>query len=115
MKWSSKNFVEVLILEETSCFKHSKISGENQSRTSEERAAFTRELAPLFKIKRVTCGVMKLDGFQIVVSKVDKKVFYVKGFELLLIAEFLPSGVMKWQPTVQKEVQDAYDLMMTSK
>ena len=58
---------------------------------------------------------MKLDGFQIVVSKVDKKVFYVKGIELLLIAEFLSSGVMKWQPIVQKQIQDTYDLMMTSK
>ena len=87
----------------------------NVSRTPEERAAFIRELAPLYKVKRAACEVMQLEGFQIVVSKVDKKVFYVKGFELLLIAEFLPSGVMKWQPIVQKEVQDAYDLMMTSK
>ena len=58
---------------------------------------------------------MQIDGFQIVNSKVDKKVFYVKEIELLLIAEFLPSGVMKWQSFVQKQVQDAYDLMMTSK
>ena len=58
---------------------------------------------------------MRIDGSQIVVSKIDKKLFYVKGSELLLIAEFLPSGIMKWQPTVQKEVQDAYNLMMTSK
>ena len=58
---------------------------------------------------------MNLDDSQIVVSKVDNKVFYVRGSELLLIAEFLSSGIMKWQHTVQKEVQDAYDLMMTRK
>ena len=86
----------------------------NVSRTPEERVAFTRELAPLFKVKRAACEVMQIDGFQIVVSKVDKKVLYVKGFELLLIAEFLLSGILKWQLAVQKEVQDAYDLMMTT-
>ena len=58
---------------------------------------------------------MQIDGSQVVVGKVDKKVFYVKGIGLLLFAKFLSSGIMKWQPTFQKEVQDAYDLVMTKK
>ena len=61
------------------------------------------------------CEVMQIDGSQVVVSEVDKKVFYINGIVLFLITEFLPSEIMKWQSTVQKESQDSYDLMMTRK
>ena len=58
---------------------------------------------------------MNLDGTQVVVNKITKKVYYVEGFELRLICEYLPTGIMRWSPDVIQTVQDAYTILMESR
>ena len=87
----------------------------NISKTPEERAHFKKHLDPLFKAKRALCSTMNLDGTQVVVNKITKKVYYVEGFELRLICEYLPIGIMRWSPDVIQTVQDAYTILMESR
>ena len=58
---------------------------------------------------------MNLDGTQVVVNKITKKLYYVEGSELRLICELLPSGVMQWTPDVIQSVQDAYATFMVDR
>ena len=55
---------------------------------------------------------MNLDGTQVVVNKITKKLYYVQGSELRLVCELLPSGVMQWTPDDIQSVQDAYATFM---
>ena len=87
----------------------------NISKTPEERAHFKKYLDPLFKAKRALCSTMNLDGTQVVVNKITKKLYYVEGSELRLICELLPSGVMQWTPDVIQSVQDAYATLMVGR
>ena len=58
---------------------------------------------------------MNLDGTQVVVNKITKKLYYVEGSELRLVCELLPSGVMQWTPDVIQSVQDAYATIMVGR
>ena len=58
---------------------------------------------------------MNLDGTQVVVNKITKKLYYVEGFELRLICELLSSGVMQWTSDVIQSVQDACAALMTGR
>ena len=58
---------------------------------------------------------MKLDGTQVVVNKISKKLYYVEGSEFCIGCELLPSGVMQWTPDVIQSVQDAYAVIMTGR
>ena len=66
----------------------------NISQSPEERANFLCNLAPLFKVKRAICELKNIDGSKVVISKTDKKVFFVEGTELRLVCGLLPSGTM---------------------
>ena len=56
---------------------------------------------------------MKLEGSQVAINKNAKKIYFVNGPEIRLIAELSPSRIMQWQPTIHKEFQDAYEVLMT--
>ena len=47
------------------------------------------------------------------INKNCKKIYFVNGPEIRLIAELSPSRIMQWQPKIHKEFQDAYDVLMT--
>ena len=115
IKFSSSNYAEEFVREHSrnQQFPH-RYDGFwcNISKTPEERAHFKKYLDPLFKAKRVLCSTMNLDGTQVVVNKITKKLYYVEGSELCLICELLSSGVMQWTPDVIQSVQDTYATFM---
>ena len=49
---------------------------------SKERAHFKKYLDHIFKAKRALCSTMNLDGTQVNVNKITKKLYYVEGSEL---------------------------------
>ena len=118
IKFSSSNYAEEFVREHSGNqqFPH-RYDGFwcNISKTPEERAHFKKYLDPLFKAKRVLCSTMNLDGTQVVVNKITKKLYYVEGSELRLVCELLPSGVMQWTPDVIQSVQDAYATLMVGR
>ena len=58
---------------------------------------------------------MNLDGTQVVVNKITKKLYYVEGSELRLVCELLPNGVMQWIPNIIQPLQDAYKTLMAGR
>ena len=84
----------------------------SMSRTPEEREYYRKNLALLFKAKRVICEINDVDGTLIVVDKNDKKVFYVEGSELLLVCKLLPNGSMQWDNDIEQAVRDKYLALM---
>ena len=81
----------------------------NISQSLEERQAFNRNIRPLYKVNRAICKVMGTDDNQIMVSKVDKKVFFVEGTELRLICSLMPSGSMTWDPIIIQQVKERHE------
>ena len=87
----------------------------NISQSPEERANFLRNLAPLFEVKRVIYELKNIDGSKILISKTDKKVFFVEGTELRLVSGLLPSGTMQWESFVDNDVQERYNQLMANR
>ena len=56
--------------------------------------------------------MLNIDDSQVVANKVDNHSLVEIGSELLLIVEYASAGIMKWQSIVQKEIQDAYAILM---
>ena len=56
--------------------------------------------------------MLNIDDSQVVANKVDNHSLVERGSELLLIVEYASAEIMKWQSIVQKEIQDAYDILM---
>ena len=67
----------------------------NQS--GEERVHLKRNFGQLYKVKRVIYEIDNFGSTNVVVSKMDKKVFFVEGIELCLVCSILPSGVVQWE------------------
>ena len=78
------------------------------SKTPEERADYHKNLAPLFKTKRAICETNDIDGAQILVHKIAKKVFFVEGSELRLVCALQPNGSMQWDADITQNVRDKY-------
>ena len=87
----------------------------NVNQVVEERANFKRNFQPFYKVKRAICEIGNFDGTQVVVSKTDKKVFFVEGKELRLVCSILPSGVVQWESYVDKTVTDRYNQIMSNR
>ena len=56
--------------------------------------------------------MLNINDSQIVANKVDNHNLFEIGSELLLIVEYASVGIMTWQSIVQKDIQDAYDILM---
>ena len=85
----------------------------NQS--AEKLINFKRNFEPLYEVKRIICEISNFDGTQIVVSKPDKKVFFVECTELRLVCSILSSGVVQWVSYVDKHVVDRYNEIMSNR
>ena len=87
----------------------------NINQSAEERANFKRNFQPLYIVKRAICEIGNFDGTHVVVSKTDKKVFFVEGKELRLVCSILPSGVVQWESYVDKIVTDRYNQIKSNR
>ena len=87
----------------------------NINQSAEDRANFKRNFQPLYTVKRTICEIGNFDGTQVVVSKTDKKVFFVEGKELHLVCSILLSGVVQWESYVDKIVTDRYNQIMSNR
>ena len=85
------------------------------NKTPEERADYQKNWAPLFKAKRAIYETNDIDGTQIVVHKIDKKVFFVERSELRLVCALLPNGSMQWDIDITHPVRDKYLALMADR
>ena len=57
---------------------------------------------------RILFSTMSLDGTQIMLNKITKKLYYVESYALRLVGELLPNTYMQWAPDGIQTGQDAY-------
>ena len=60
------------------------------------------------KKKRAICETMQIEDEQIVIGKAYKKVYWINGTDLQLLATLMSSGVIKWEPEVGEAVRNKY-------
>ena len=54
----------------------------------------------------------KCEGSQVVVDKIDKKMFFVDGFELKLCATLQSNRVIDWDSAIAEEVKQRVALLL---
>ena len=81
----------------------------NISQSKEDRIAYNRDVAPLFKMKRAILETIDgIEASQVVVDKAKKKVFIVEGFSLQLVGTMISKSNVQWNDHVTQVVKDRY-------
>ena len=60
---------------------------------------------PLFEIKTAICEVTHSNASQIVLNKIEKKVYFVDGSELRLVCKLMPSGNMDLEEDIDETIR----------
>ena len=67
----------------------------------------------LFKVKRVTCEITKIDRINMIIITVHKNLCLAENIELRLVHGFFPSGTIQWESFVDIQVQEHVNQLMS--
>ena len=67
---------------------------------------------PLFKLKNAIFEVTHHDASQIVLNKIEKKIYFANGSELRLVCKLIPSGDMECEEEIDETIRAKYASLM---